>query len=220
MKKSVFIGVILLTLGLGLSVVEAAKEIEIKFQLSKKDEALFVVWLECNNELYEQQKQIENYLNNPDESFFEESKYGYIDALTALRVRETDSGSWLCMKKGNVDPVTGHTLSKDEHETLIEDPQETILIFEKLGYTEKILVKKDRQIYKYSDFEVIIDDVEGLGRFFEVELKNGCQDAAEGLAKIKLFLKSVGLKSIKQFERSYIHMFKNPGYDFSHEVIL
>jgi len=198
----------------------ANKEIEIKFTLTDAKVAEFRQWLAKNAKYVGQQNQEEHYVNNPAKSFFFTAKQGYVDALKALRVRKTDQGDWVCYKYSNVDPVTGKILYKSECESKVENGDAFIEMFQNLGFTETILVKKRRTIYMTGDFEIVIDDVEKLGTFIEVELKRECADAQDGIAAINQFLKTMGVNEYNQFHRSYIHMFLNPGYNFSETVKL
>jgi len=219
MKTTILSLMTTLTLSI-MSTQAVNKEIEIKFQLSETDTKTFTTWLTGHTKYVGEQTQKECYLNNPNDSFFAMSTKGFIDALSCLRIRETNHGTWMCVKKSNVDPVTKKILSKNEYETKIEDGATAIEGFVAIGFTEKIPVNKVRQIYTYGDFEIVMDVVENLGTFFEVELKDGSQDGQKGRARIKDFLKLTGLASIEEFERSYIHMIKNPGFKFSRTVTL
>ncbi len=43
----------------------------------------------------------------------------------------------------------------------------------KFNLEEFVVIKKHRKKYANNDYELVIDNVEGLGDFFEIELKNG-----------------------------------------------
>jgi len=200
----------------------ANKEIEIKFTLSDTQFVQLKQWLEANAQYVREEKQEELYFNNPEPSqtFYFKSKHGYIDALKALRVRKTNKGDTVCYKYSNIDKNTGKILYKNECETKVPDGKVFVEIFENMGFTDKIQVKKTRNIYTSGDFEIVIDNVEKLGTFVEVELKREYADAQAGIAAINNFIKSMGITSYMQFNRSYIHMFTNPGYNFSELVLL
>jgi len=44
-----------------------------------------------------------------------------------------------------------------------------IELLEKLGFIEAFVVAKTRDVYKYNDFEISVDQVEELGDFLEIE---------------------------------------------------
>jgi len=212
-------GFLMLTMVTQTMVHAVNREIEIKFKLTDVKLAEFKQWL-AHHAAYEgRQEQAEVYVDNPKQTFFFMSPKGYKDALHALRVRRTDQGDWVCFKYSNID-ASGKILSKSECESKVDDSKAMLELFEKLGYTDKIDVKKVRNIYRYKDIEIVIDDVEKLGTFLEVELKRTCANDAEGIAYLQQFLKSVGITSFTQFDRSYIHMHLNPGYNFGRLVNL
>ncbi len=51
----------------------------------------------------------------------------------------------------------------------IEDANEIAHMLERLGYAHGVPIKKTRQIAKYNQLEICIDEVDGLGIFIEVE---------------------------------------------------
>jgi adenylate cyclase class 2 len=42
-------------------------------------------------------------------------------------------------------------------------------IFKALGFNVFIIVSKKRKVYQYNEYKVYLDDVEGLGKFVEIE---------------------------------------------------
>ena len=65
----------------------------------------------------------------------------------------------------------GNYLYSDEYETEISNPDNTLKIYENLGYYKAIVVNKHRQEWEYKDFIIAFDQVRELGNFFEIELK-------------------------------------------------
>ncbi len=56
-----------------------------------------------------------------------------------------------------------------EEELEVSDKDTMIRIIEKLGFVEVSRVRKKRVTTKYKDYEICLDDVDGLGVFVEVE---------------------------------------------------
>ena len=79
---------------------------------------------------------------------------------------------------------------------------------------------KVRNIYKFDDFEIVIDKVTNLGVFMELELKTKVDNAKVGLNLIYDFLKLVGITKFKLQTRGYVSMLWNPEYDFGKVVSL
>lgn len=80
-----------------------------------------------------------------------------------LRVREKDGKSQLDYHYVN------SALNTDEWETEVEDAEMAKEILRKIGHTDDVIVDKKRKVYEYKNSEIVIDDVEGLGHFVEIE---------------------------------------------------
>jgi predicted adenylyl cyclase CyaB len=205
----------ILTIGVS-TVAHAAKEIELKFQLDAENMTRFTTWLGANTAFKGEVRQEETYLDNPAATFTAPSARGFNDALTSMRVRKTSEGTTWCLKKRTID-ATGKTLSRNEFETTVGGADEALSILKALGFTREIRVFKTRKAYDYADdagvaYEVVIDEVDDLGTFVEIELKNGSDDTAAGLKLIEQVIKSVGITQYTRFDRSYIHMQMNPDW--------
>ena len=195
------------------------KEVEIKIKIDKIEQGVINNWLSSNAKSLGVLQITDYYLNNPKSSFYSDSSKGYKEALNFLRVRITDKNSFITFKKRNIDK-NGETLSVDEVETKIGDGNKTIEIFKQLNFSDTIELKKKRIVYMYDIFEFVFDEVEGLGDFVEIELKNYSGEAEPGIQKIYDLLKTIGIKNFVQYDYGYITMFLNPDYDFGKEVKL
>jgi adenylate cyclase class 2 len=82
-----------------------------------------------------------------------------------LRIRETSEGKVFFTVKKSLKQA----LSKIEYETAIENKEEMHQAILLMGYCVAVKVKKTRQFLHYKDYEICVDDVEGLGFFVEVE---------------------------------------------------
>lgn len=195
------------------------KEVEIKIKIDKRDVDILNNWLNLNTKFLGVLKITDYYLNNPDSSFYSDSPKGYKEALNFLRIRITDKDSFITFKKRNIDKE-GETLSVNEVETKIGDGNKTIEIFKQLNFSDTIELKKKRYVYIYDIFEIVLDEVEGLGSFIEIELKNYSGEVKPGIQKIYDLLKTIGIKNFVQYDYGYITIFLNPDYNFGKEVKL
>lgn len=195
-------------------------EIELKFQLSPRNEKQFIKWLNQNAKFINQKQQLDVYLDNPKNTFFVKSKEGYKDAVDYLRVRKTRNDDSVCIKHWHFDSKTGDSLYAEEAEVNIEDGNEMLKVFEMMGYSEKTEVNKSREIYIYEDYEIAVDKIENLGLFFEVELKKQIDNPESGRQIIHNFLKTIGIKKYTLQERGYVSMLWNKEYDFGREITL
>lgn len=81
-----------------------------------------------------------------------------------VRIRRTDNGAYLTLKRSIEDE-----LDSLEHETIVENPEESEKIVKELGLKFGVRVIKHRRQFKMGDITGCIDAVEGLGDFIELE---------------------------------------------------
>ena len=89
---------------------------------------------------------------------------------------------------------SGELLKTDGYETVVEDPEMTAVILEKLGFTKKVTVTKQRKYYEYKDFEILIDYIEELGYFLEIEAKKRHGNVEETIEQCYALLDEIGAK--------------------------
>jgi len=65
----------------------------------------------------------------------------------------------------------GSLLKTDEYETKVENPEIISEILKKLDMIHKVTITKHRKFYDYKNFEILIDYIEELGYFLEIEAK-------------------------------------------------
>jgi len=118
----------------------------------------------------------------------------------ALRIRKDSEGITLTYKGKKVD---AETKTREEIKLKIESFDRCRIILEKLGFTPVRWVKKKRKIYYVEEAVVCLDELEGLGKFVEVEIES---DEIER-AKKKVFkvARILGLKG-KSIRKSYLEM--------------
>ncbi len=85
----------------------------------------------------------------------------------ALRIRTTNNDIFITYKgpKLNKDAKT-----RKEVEMNIESAEKARDIFEEIGFKAVRTVRKNRQYYTYENFEISLDDVEGLPPYMEIEI--------------------------------------------------
>ena len=119
----------------------------------------------------------------------------------ALRVREDGEQAWLTLKSG-FEQVEGIRV-REELEPAIrpEDVPTWLLIFERLGLPRGLTVAKTREEHAYGGVHVLIDEVDGLGTYCEVESVAEDKDAA--LAKLEQAISELGLSGLPRVTDSY-----------------
>lgn len=109
------------------------------------------------------ERQEDRYFNSPVKDFAKTDE--------ALRIRETKSDEkhnlFITYKGPKID---AKSKTREEVEMKIEDADKCSKIFENLGFKEVRTVVKDREYYKYENFEISLDDVHGLDPYMEIEI--------------------------------------------------
>ena len=214
-----------------LKTVKVPKEIEIKIKLEEQQLKEFREKLELMIVEKKAKKKVvcqkDSYFNNPKKTFFfrtqgKDEKY-FWDILRTVRIRECPGKNSINTKLRHIDE-RGKTLSRDEYEKRLENPElhGSLKLLKQKGYECKVVIEKTRTKYLVDDFEVAIDHLEkGVkGRFVEVELKKEDVSVEDGMAMIHSFLKEMGIATCTWFDRSYLHMAVNPTYDFGEPIDL
>ena len=124
----------------------------------------------------------------------------------ALRIRTTNNDTFITYKGPKLNEKAK---TRKEVEMTIESAAKASDIFTEIGFTPARTVRKNRQYYRYENFEISLDDVEGLPPYMEIEIAlSDNEDYTEAQSKIfQLFEK---LKITDGFERtSYMELLEN-----------
>ncbi len=117
----------------------------------------------------------------------------------ALRLRREKSGVSLSYKGPKIDKLTK---TREEFTVEVSNLKEAGEILRRLGFAEVRRVRKRRGVYKLRGFTVMLDRVDGLGHYVEVE-KLGRRYRPRELID---FLREIGVDE-KDFERrSYLEL--------------
>ncbi len=119
----------------------------------------------------------------------------------ALRVRRDGNGVWLTYKGPKVD---SETKTREEIEIEVGDYRKALEILSRLGFRVLRKVVKRRRIYRYGEVTICFDDVEGLGKFVEIEVKSDDLDSAK--RRVFEVAKLLGLDPSDSIRESYLEM--------------
>ncbi len=108
--------------------------------------------------------------------------------VPVLRIREQHGKFILTMK---IRLTNG--LDKQESETEISNPDSMKEIILASGFKEMESFSKSRRKGKYNNWEVCVDEVEGLGEFIEVEQLSEDGDSGKIQTELFNFLKTLGV---------------------------
>lgn len=160
----------------------------------------------------EMEKRLENLGALKSKKEFQEDIYfaspivDFAQTDEALRIRTTNNNIFITYKgpKLNKDAKT-----RKEVEMNIESAGKAKDIFEEIGFKEVRTVRKNRQYYTYENFEISLDDVEGLNPYMEIEisLEDG-KDYDDAQKSIFELFEKLGIT--EGFERtSYLELLEN-----------
>ena len=131
------------------------------------------------------------YFNHPNRNFAETDE--------ALRVRVADKQSFLTYKERKID---AKSKTREEIEVALGDADSAKLLLMRLGFKPVAEVRKIRKRYKVGEFEICLDDVEGVGTFVEVETKG--ENMVELRDKALAILERLNLKKTER--KSYLEL--------------
>ncbi len=113
-----------------------------------------------------------------------------------FRVRKTDSSSYITYKKQHFKGKLW--IYSDEYETSIGDADTIKKVISLLGLKPLIEVHNKRKIYKNKNFEIELEEIDGLGLFIEVEKMSRSDDEMREKEKIREFIRGLGLKNVRE----------------------
>jgi len=117
---------------------------------------------------------------------------------SSLRLRKRGDKHYVAYKHDHFDD-NEMWLFSDEHETLVGDIEIMQDIFSKLLFTELVHVVNKKFRYENDIYEIVLEDVLGLGNFIEIEFKGDAKDFSheqivEKKQEMRAFLELLGVK--------------------------
>lgn len=142
------------------------------------------------------------YFNSPVVDFAQTD-----EALRIRTTKENDKTNIFITYKGP--KIDKESKTRREIEMGIEDSQKCSDIFEEIGFKKVRTVRKNRQYYAFENFEISLDDIEGLDPYMEIEiaLSDG-EDYSQAQSSIFDLFEKLGVTD--GFERtSYLELLEN-----------
>ena len=142
------------------------------------------------------------YFNSPVVDFAQTD-----EALRIRTTKENDKTNIFITYKGP--KIDKESKTRREIEMGIEDSQKCSGIFEAIGFKKVRTVRKNRQYYTFENFEISLDDIEGLDPYMEIEiaLSDG-EDYSQAQSSIFDLFEKLGVTD--GFERtSYLELLEN-----------
>ena len=124
----------------------------------------------------------------------------------ALRIRTTNNNTFITYKGPK---LNDKAKTRKEVEMTIENSEKAKDIFTEIGFMEVRTVRKNRQYYTYENFEISLDDVEGLNPYMEIEIAlDDSEDYSQAQDEIFKLFEKLGITD--GFERtSYLELLEN-----------
>jgi adenylate cyclase class 2 len=143
----------------------------------------------------------DHYFNGPDRDFARTDE--------ALRIRRIGAANFVTYKGPKRDP---QTKTRTEIEVPLAEGDEAAVNFARLlqhlGYRPVAVVRKRRRVFHWKrngfDLEVCLDEVDGLGRFAELEIQAPEEQLEAARAVLLLTAASLGLTHSER--RSYLEL--------------
>ncbi len=172
-------------------------EYEIKFQISNTsqlEERIKRLGAKFIAEVY----QVDYYFNHPERDFSKTDE--------ALRVRVED-GNVILTYKGPRKQVG--VKAREEIEVKVDNAESLLKILERLGFRPFIVIRKKRKIYQIDDIKILIDNVESLGSFVEIEYITSLEDRELALKKIEELTSKLGFSLENGITKTYLELLIN-----------
>ena len=141
-----------------------------------------------------------------EDIYFQSPIVDFAKTDEALRIRTTNNDTFITYKGPKLNEKAK---TRKEVEMSIESASKASDIFTEIGFAPARTVRKSRQYYQYENFEISLDDVEGLPPYMEIEIAlSDSDDYTEAQNRIfELFEK---LSITDGFERtSYMELLEN-----------
>ena len=144
-----------------------------------------------------------------EDTYFTDKDLSFIKDRICLRTRKTNEDFLELTYKPKTDNNT-EKYGKREVNLKIDakDYADTKYIIEELGYVEYVSFKKYRKIYTkiMNDFEynIMIDEIENIGKFIELEILANTEEEKEKLHNaLDNFVEKIGCKNLQEKKKPY-----------------
>lgn len=135
-----------------------------------------------------------------DDVVFVKSDDDFLDfkGKVFLRIRKSGGRAIFTVKKPHV-----NEMDRSEYETEVKDPEQLKGAILLLGYKESVRIVKKRRKAHYKEYEICVDEVEGLGAFVEAEKMTDEEDVLAVQENLFAFLESLGVKRKDRVTQGY-----------------
>ena len=171
---------------------------EVELKLRADHESLRERLDDVGADRIEHRQQIDTYYDAPHRSF--------ADTDEALRIRreETNDGDDRTKLTYKGPLVEAASKTREEHETVVDDDEALQGVLAGLGFEPAAVVEKDRTYYDFEGYTLVLDAVEGLGEFVEIEREVAEAEIETAREEAVDVLERLGLDPDEQIRTSYL----------------
>ena len=171
---------------------------EVELKLRADHDALQARLSEAGAERIDSRRQIDTYYDAPHRSFAETDE--------ALRIRREEPVDGESVTKLTYKGPLVETASKtrEEHETAVDDDEALQGVLAGLGFEPAATVEKDRTYYSFERHTLVLDTVDGLGEFVEIEREVPESEIDTAREEAIALLERLGLDPDEQLRTSYL----------------
>ena len=187
------------------------KEIEIRVRIN--DNKPLLEFLEKNGNFKSEKHQKDEYFSPAHRNFIKEKPI-----KEWLRLREEKDRYSMDYKNWHYNS-DGKAYHCDEYEAKLENLDSIKNILKALNFESLIVVDKERKTFMFENYEIALDQVEGLGHYVEVEYKGEEEvlDTKKIAEEMKDFIEKTGCQIIEQDFVGYPYLLLKKRYDISME---
>lgn len=141
----------------------------------------------------------DQYFYDPLRKNLQQDKKGKL--RESFRLRLKNEKAHLTYKKDRFDNK-GIWGCAEEHEVSVSDANETRTILELLGLKPLVEIENTRHVFETDKYEIVLEEVKGLGLFLEVERwqTSEKEDVNTLKKEIQVFINTLGLKVSQEIE--------------------
>ncbi|MFA5931389.1 MAG: class IV adenylate cyclase [archaeon] len=169
------------------------KEIEVLVELFEDKEIALKKLSKTSKEIVKHTKDI-YYFHEQNEKL---KPKGNSFPKECFRIRSKQGKYFLAYKIDRFDKK-GVWVYSDEYETEIKEFETTNKIISLLGYTKLVELNNTKHTFETKEFEIVLEEVKGLGVFLEIESKETTKNPLIVKKKINDFIKSLNIKTSKE----------------------
>ena len=143
------------------------------------------------------------------DTYYTDKDYEFIKDRVCLRTRKTNNNKLELTFKPKTDDTTEKYGKKEFNISLdVRDYDDIDFVLNKLGYKKYVSFKKDREVYskieKGFEHNIMLDEIDGVGKYIELEIIANTEDEKEKLHnELDRFISEFDCNNLVEKKKSY-----------------